>query len=99
MACDGCAYVYDLGTTHSPRQTVAYLQDTLFLSLLVKTHVMTLCCGFHPLGPTVDRHSSVNSGARYRRLTSCVRVSARPRPPCDALAGDVNAVHHVTPRG
>ena len=26
---------------------------------------MTLCCGSHPLGPTVDRHSSVNSGARY----------------------------------
>ena len=26
---------------------------------------MTLCCGSHPLGLTVDRHSSVNSGARY----------------------------------
>ena len=35
----------------------------------------------------------------YCRLTSCVRDSARPRPPCEALAGDVNAVHHVAPRG
>ena len=29
------------------------------------THVKTHCCGSHPFGPTVDRHSSVNSGARY----------------------------------
>jgi len=75
---------------------------------------MTLCCGSHPLGPTVDRHSSVNSGARYaedcvvtvfglhlggRRPTSCVRDSARPRPPSEAHAGDADAVHHVAPRG
>ena len=98
---------------YSPRQAVASLKDTLFLSLLVKTH-MTLCCGSHPLGPTVDRHSSVNSGARYaedyvvtvfglhlggRRPSFCVRDSARPRPPSEAQAGDADAVHHVALRG
>ena len=35
-----------------------------FLSFSVNT-VKTQCCGSHPCGPTVDRHSSVNSGARY----------------------------------
>ena len=29
------------------------------------TLVKTQCCGSRPWGPTVDRHSSVNSGARY----------------------------------
>ena len=75
---------------------------------------MTLFCGSHPLGPTVDRHSLVNGGVRYaedyvvivfglhlggRRPTSRVRDSSRPRPPREAHAGDVNAVHLVAPRG
>ena len=31
----------------------------------VDTPVKTQCCGSHPCGPTVDRHSSVSSGVRY----------------------------------
>ena len=65
VACCGCTRVRDARgpltktSSHVPaRHTASFFvgQDTL---------VMTLCCGSHPLGPTVDRHSLVNSGARY----------------------------------
>ena len=38
VACYGCA-ACTTSEDHSPRQAVASLQDTLFLSLLVKTHM------------------------------------------------------------
>ena len=37
------------------------------------THVKTQCCGSHPCGPTVDRHSSVDSGDQVRVRTSSLR--------------------------
>ena len=51
---------------HSPRQDVSQFSRHIVSSVFGHdTHVKTHCCGSHPFGPTVDRHSSVNSGARY----------------------------------
>ena len=56
----------------SPRQAIfkTHSQDMfccfLGFPLTVMTHMgKTHCCGSHPLGPTVDRQVSVNSGVRY----------------------------------
>ena len=56
----------------SPRQAIfkSHSQDMfccfLGFPLTVMTHMgKTYCCGSHPLGPTVDRRVSVNSGVRY----------------------------------
>ena len=43
------------------RHVANSLHFVLCRDTLVKTH----CCGSHPCGPTVDRHSSVSSGVRY----------------------------------
>ena len=40
-------------------------QTYFHLVLCHDTLVKTQCCGSHPCGPTVDRHSSVSSGVRY----------------------------------
>ena len=51
---------------HSPRQACFKTRlSVLGLSRCHDTHVNTQCCGSPPCGLIVDRHLSVNSGARY----------------------------------
>ena len=99
VACHGGTRVYDARGPLTKTSSRVLARHTASFFVGQDTLVMTLFCGSHPLGPTVDRHSSVNSGARYRRLISGVRDSARPRPLREAHAGDADTVHHVAPRG
>ena len=102
VACYGCTCVYDARGLLTKTSSRVLARHTVSFLVGQDTHVMTLCCGSHPFGPTVDRHSSVNSGARYAEdyvVTVFVRDSARPGPPSEAHAGDANAVHYVAPRG
>ena len=52
-----------VGAEGSVREELA-VQHT-FNSFSSSHVVKTLFCGSYPLGPTVDRHLLVNSGARY----------------------------------
>ena len=114
VACYGCTRVYDARGPLTKTSSRVLARHTASFFVGQDTLVMTLCCDSHPLGPTVDRHSLVNSGARYaedyvvtvfglhlggRRPTCRVRDSSRPRSPRETHAGDVNAVHLVAPRG
>ena len=50
---------------HLPFVAKQDMSQTRFLGFCRDTLVKTWCCGSHPCGSIVDRHSSVNSGARY----------------------------------
>ena len=95
MACHGCTRVYDARGPLTKTSSRVLARHTASFFVGQDTFVMTLFCGSHPLGPTVDRHSLVNSGARYAEDYVVIVFGLhlggrRPTLPCSRLLSSLS---------